>query len=39
MKCPICGKDLGEGTEVDLHTIGWVCSHPEYDIKIYKVKR
>ena len=36
MMCPDCGKDLGEGSEVDLCRIGWVCSHDSYDIKIYK---
>lgn len=36
MKCPECGKDLGEGSRTDMTHIGWVCSHKEYDIKIYK---
>ena len=36
MKCPECGKDLGEGIYVDVNRIGWVCVHATYDIKIYK---
>lgn len=34
--CPVCGKDLGEGSQVDVLRIGWVCSHDDFDIKIYK---
>ena len=39
MNCPLCDRDLGKGLEVDLNSMGWTCSHPGYDIKIYKVKR
>jgi len=39
MKCPECGKELGDGIFVDLATIGWVCVHPTYDLKIYKMGR
>ena len=36
MKCPECGKELGKGSQVDINRIGWVCSHKDYDIKIYR---
>jgi len=34
IKCPECGKELGEHTQVDMNRIGWVCI--KCDIKIYK---
>jgi len=33
MKCPKCGKDLGEGTQIQVCTKGWVCN--KCNIKIY----
>jgi len=36
VECPVCGKKLGEGLTVDNNSIGWVCSHEGYDIKIYQ---
>jgi len=34
MKCPECGKELGEGSYVDMIRIGWCCS--DCNVKIYK---
>ena len=35
MKCPECGKDLGQHTSVDIDRIGWNCS--DCQIKVYKM--
>jgi len=38
MKCPVCGKDMGEETCVDMHTVGWVCvNHDGYEIRVTKI--
>ena len=35
IKCPICNKKLRNGSKVDINKIGWVCSHADFDVKIY----
>ena len=35
MICPVCGKNLGDGSEVDMGRDGWVCCHDGFDVKIY----
>lgn len=37
MRCPGCGKNLGDPTEVDLSTKGWSCVY--CGLKIYKDKK
>ena len=34
MNCPECGKNLGDGSDVDLSRHGWCCL--KCKIKIYK---
>jgi len=34
IKCPICDKQLGEPSQIDITRIGWCCSN--CNIKIYK---
>jgi hypothetical protein len=35
--CPICGKELGEATWIDLQSIGWICTnHIGFQIRIVK---
>jgi len=36
MKCPKCNTELGEGSYVDINTIGWCCSN--CNMKIYEEK-
>ena len=33
--CPFCHKPLRKSSQVDINTIGWVCSHSGFDVKIY----
>jgi len=35
INCPICGKALNDESKVDMNHLGWVCSHDEFDVKIY----
>lgn len=37
--CPFCGLDLGEPVEIDLNTLGWLCTnHHKVQIKVLKEK-
>ena len=38
VKCPICGKDI-ELSRTDMNHLGGVCSHRDYDVKIYLEER
>jgi len=33
--CPICHRRLTNGSIVAVDTVGWICSHPKFDVKIY----
>jgi len=34
INCPKCKRDLGEGEEIEIGRIGWICR--DCNIKIYK---
>lgn len=37
MKCPECKKDLGEPTNIDIQSVGWICTnHKDYQVRITK---
>jgi len=35
IKCPFCEKKLKNASKVDMNHLGWICSHEEFDVKIY----
>jgi hypothetical protein len=40
IKCPFCGKNLGESTWIDMQSIGWICTnHIDYQVRITKEYR
>jgi len=37
MRCPNCGRDLGDPTDIDIKQVGWGC--PYCGLKIYKDRK